>query len=1540
LYASGIFGDSIFKNSAPTRNYTPLSQYKVTTGKANTVAAGDNLVIGNNRNDPPNSFWNGDIAEVIVYNTLLDSATRRQVEDYLYHKYAPPVNLGPDIVMPNLCDTVLRAIIPGSTYFVSFVWNGDTTDTLSSSYTVTGPGTYTVVATDIFGFTSTDTVTVTYPLSHLSAHDTLCYGNTVVLSTGLSSPYTFAWSNGETTASISVTATGAYSVTVTDVTGCTMVSDTDSVFVDNFSQIIDLGADSNVLCVGNLLSLTSGANLVASYLWNDNSTASTLAVSVTGWYSVTVTDSLHNCTATDSTYITIAGTAPVADFNFTTACLGDVIQFIDLSTATAPDIVSTWFWTFGDTASGSNDTSYIQFPTHLYSDTLSHIVTLRVTTNGGCFGITTDTVHAFPYPVPGFTYSGTCTNNPAVFINTSNVFGDTAATWLWNFGDPSSGNNTDTLQNTSHIYVNLGSYTVKLIVTTSAGCKDSIQQVITVNPPNYCFTPAQIPGLQVWLAGDSIVQDSAHVGYVSRWMDKSGLYHNFSSTSDTSKQPLFIANNPVLAGNPSLKFDGVNDEFLSDTTCDVGTVFVLSDWEGVDSFPEWNGLLNRDIFASPCYIFSGNPNQAPFPSTALYTGYRTLYGSNIYINSLPGTYYMPIHDYKVVTGAIPDSVVRNWKLIVGNNRVDPLSFWNGNIAEVIVYNTILTSLQRNDVLQYLYRKYAPPANLGPDITASSICPITITPGYWFKTYIWQGDTALHTPVLTVVRSGQYVVECIDIFGRHSYDTVNVSFPVNELPHLNNLCAGNTLTWSTLLDTSFQFQWMGLPDTTPSIDITTEGYYAFSVTDDSLGCTFISDTVFVDVDSLPLVASIASDTDTTLCSGNTIRLIAGENIATYLWSNGTTDTAMVVSTSGLYWVQVTDSLGCQGYDTVNVIIGGTAPTAVLDYSATCEGDYMQFSGLSSVPNSGSIDSLIWNFGDTASGPNNTSIGWQPLHLYSDTAPHLVTLTVFTDSGCQNYTTRLVQVVPKPQVNFTSSNACAGTAVNFFDATTFIGDTPGNYIWDFGDPASGSANSAFTATTTHVYNTDGSYFVKLFAFSTLGCYDSTIKEVDVHKTIIPTFSNSSTCFGSIMSFFGIANTGTETVNWHWNFGDGGTSILWPNPSHFYAAAGNYFVSVTATTSNNCIATAFRNVTVNPKPVANFDTSSACLGAPYTFTPTSTISSGSIACNDWDIIGVAQFTCNPSPSYTFNTLATYNVKLTVTSDANCVSTVTKPITVRPLPIPGFNFTPNFGPPPLPVFFSNTSQNVSSNTYTWNFGDGGTSTLTGPQHTFADTGNYCIRLTAISQYGCKDSTTNCIYVIKPRLDVAVRDIWATAADNTLSVSARISNYGTLNVDRILMKASFPDGTSIQEMDDAGLLAGATDTFYFAAALTIPVTSNHDYYCVEAILPNGLVDEVPANNKRCEAIVDDFSIVDPYPNPFSGSVNLDVVLPYDDHLTIELFDALGQKMETLYDGMAYVGLNSINADLSSLAEGMYAVRFTFRDNTKVREVMKVSRKK
>ena len=102
--------------------------------------------------------------------------------------------------------------------------------------------------------------------------------------------------------------------------------------------------------------------------------------------------------------------------------------------------------------------------------------------------------------------------------------------------------------------------------------------------------------------------------------------------------------------------------------------------------------------------------------------------------------------------------------MLGDDRGFAGRFWNGDIAEVIVFDTALTNSQRLSLFQYMYDKYAPPVNLGPDIAMQQICDTLLDASDRFIKYKWNGSNADTNSVLNIRKSGKYYVETTDIFG--------------------------------------------------------------------------------------------------------------------------------------------------------------------------------------------------------------------------------------------------------------------------------------------------------------------------------------------------------------------------------------------------------------------------------------------------------------------------------------------------------------------------------------------------------------------------------------------------------------------------------------------------------------------------------------------------------------------------------------------------------------------------------------------------------
>jgi len=331
-------------------------------------------------------------------------------------------------------------------------------------------------------------------------------------------------------------------------------------------------------------------------------------------------------------------------------------------------------------------------------------------------------------------------------------------------------------------------------------------------------------------------------------------------------------------------------------------------------------------------------------------------------------------------------------------------------------------------------------------------------------------------------------------------------------------------------------------------------------------------------------------------------------------------------------------------------------------------------------------------------------------------------------------------PPPVANFSGSptSGCAPLAVSFTDQST--GDIT-SWSWDFGDGGTSTQQNP-----SHTYNSGGQYTVSLTVTGPGGS-DTNTKTNYITVNVGPTadFSGSPTSGVEPLTVsFTDLSTGGAT-SWSWDFGDGGTSTQ-QNPSHTYNTAGTYTVSLTAT--NSCGSdtnTKTDYITVNPcnAPVAGFVGSPTSGDAPLAvnFTDQSTNSPTSWS---WDF-GDGGTSTQQNPSYTYNTAGTYTVTLISTNSCGS-DTATKvdyiTVTNPPcnLPVADFVGSPTSGDAPLAVNFTDQTTN-SPTSWSWDFGDGGTSTQQNPSYTYNTAGTYTVTLIATNSCG-SDTATKVDYI------------------------------------------------------------------------------------------------------------------------------------------------------------------------------------------------------
>ena len=121
-------------------------------------------------------------------------------------------------------------------------------------------------------------------------------------------------------------------------------------------------------------------------------------------------------------------------FSSDTACAHSATQFTDHSIPNASGIIS-WHWNFGDPSSGTNNTSSLQNPSHVYSNGGNYIVTLTVINTNLCQRDTLMLSPVPPTPVAMFTFTSSCAKTPTQFTDQSIAPNNQIVSWFWDFGD-------------------------------------------------------------------------------------------------------------------------------------------------------------------------------------------------------------------------------------------------------------------------------------------------------------------------------------------------------------------------------------------------------------------------------------------------------------------------------------------------------------------------------------------------------------------------------------------------------------------------------------------------------------------------------------------------------------------------------------------------------------------------------------------------------------------------------------------------------------------------------------------------------------------------------------------------------------------------------------------------------------------------------------------------------------------------------------------------------------------------------------------------
>ena len=239
---------------------------------------------------------------------------------------------------------------------------------------------------------------------------------------------------------------------------------------------------------------------------------------------------------------------------------------------------------------------------------------------------------------------------------------------------------------------------------------------------------------------------------------------------------------------------------------------------------------------------------------------------------------------------------------------------------------------------------------------------------------------------------------------------------------------------------------------------------------------------------------------------------------------------------------------------------------------------------------------------------------------------------------------------------------------------------------------------------------------------------------------TASDDTGCAPAIIQF---NNTSTGATSYSWNFGDGSGLSGNTNPGHTYGSPGSYTVTLTATnTSGSSVKTMV--ITILGAPIVSFSASpvAGCPPLPVNFTNSSNPVVPGVATYSWSFGDGSAINTTQNPPHTYQNPGFYNVTLSVTNSAGCVSsqTLTQYINVYDPPDADFTFTPVCKAPGTTTFTSTVTTGTPPYTYHWDYGDNTTpGTTANPTHTYATSGTFNVTLVVTDVNGCMD------IVVKP---------------------------------------------------------------------------------------------------------------------------------------------------------------------------------------------------
>lgn len=502
-------------------------------------------------------------------------------------------------------------------------------------------------------------------------------------------------------------------------------------------------------------------------------------------------------------------------------------------------------------------------------------------------------------------------------------------------------------------------------------------------------------------------------------------------------------------------------------------------------------------------------------------------------------------------------------------------------------------------------------------------------------------------------------------------------------------------------------------------------------------------------------TVRSASTSSLCGGTTIIFDAiksnPDNIRKYEWDygdgvfiEGNRSASRAYPDRGTYntRLRITDFYGCsRTYNGPPVGIGGPLAGMTAPVRQGCKGLEVNFTDTSRFDGMNKIVSRYWDLGDgtkLTKGADQTSL----THKYTDTGSFKVKLIVTDEKGCAdsmilvNYVT-----ITDPQVDFLADDSlsCPGAFVKFKNETKMRG---GSFNWDFGD-----GQTANTPDPAHRFTKPGQFTIRLHVRDFIGCEATREKTAYINvDTPFADFdlSDSFSRCPPLTPSFGYKGRYAKTITW--DFGDGGVSGL-TVPTQIYYYPGNYVARLTVTSPGGCTDTASKTIRIlGPFGKLTYNEKEGCDTLKVIFRM---IQANDVDSTIWDFDDGVRITRFDTASYIYRRAGYYNPRLILKNKEGCTVSYPRGDTIRVIGIdPRFASTNYiFCEKGTAQFTNNSTSTGNINGQWWEFGDGGTSGLKDPSHTYNSPGTYPVSLTVTTSEGCRKKVTfsNTIKVYRP---------------------------------------------------------------------------------------------------------------------------------------------------------------------------------------------------